>query len=103
MPPPISQQAEWIRKWGWIPKEHGASGTLIPWSHVPAGFDPLNTDNYVPNLTLVYDTSLATARLGGFEDTPANPYLRTDGAGRPLPPLPRLPVSPTLAYFGEVN
>lgn len=102
MPPPISQQAEWLRKWGWIPREHGATGELIPWSHVPQGFDIANGDLYVPNLTVVYDSALATARLNGFDDTLANPYIRVDN-GRPLPPLPRLPVSPTLAYFGEVN
>jgi hypothetical protein len=104
MPPPISQQAEWLRKWGWIPREQGASGRLIPWTHVPAGYDiTAGNDLYVPNMRIVYDPSLATGRVGGFEDTPQNPYIRMDNFGRPLPPMPRLPVSPTLAYFGEVN
>lgn len=103
MPPPISQQAEWLKKWGWIPREHGASGELIPWSHVTPGFDIANGAQYVPNLNLIYDPMLATGRVDGYDDSPANPYVRTDLAGRPLPPMPRLPVSPTLAYFGEVN
>jgi hypothetical protein len=29
--------------------------------------------------------------------------VRVDENGWVLPPMPRLPVSPTLAYFGEVN
>ncbi len=103
MPPPISQQAEWLRKWGWIPRKLAATGRLIPKSHVPDGYDIRDTgpDRFVPNLVVVYDLTLATARVGGFDN--ANPLVRTDGLGRALPPLPRLPVSPTLAFFGEVN
>ena len=114
MPPPISQQAEWLKKWGWIPREHGATGRLIPWSHVPVGFDITAGDQYVPNLNLIYDPVLASGRLDGFANPTASAttwpttYVRYDrdattGEVRPLPPIPRLPVSPTLAYFGEVN
>jgi hypothetical protein len=102
MPLPMSQQAEWLRKWGWIPRTIGSSGTRIPSSHVPAGYD-VNVNPYVPNLIVSYDPSLATARVGGFDNVPTNPLIRTDDYGRALPPMPRLPVSPTLAYFGEVN
>lgn len=103
MPPPISQQAEWLRKWGWIPRQLAATGQLIPKTHVPNGYDIRNggTDHYVPNLVVVYDPTLATARVNGFDA--ANAIVRTDAQGRVLPPLPRLPVSPTLAFFGEVN
>jgi hypothetical protein len=116
MPPPISQQSEWLKKWGWIPREQGASGRLIPTAHVPAGYNITagGTDLYVPNLTIVYDPVLATGRTSGYRDLPDsyvrfervqpdpvnNPAFTVD---YPLPPMPRLPVSPTLAYFGEVN
>lgn len=103
MPPPISQQGEWLKKWGWIPRQLGSTGRLIPKTHVPNGYDIRNTgaDRYVPNLVVVYDPSLATGRVGGFDN--ANAVIRTDSQGRMLPPLPRLPVSPSLAFFGEVN
>jgi len=103
MPPSSAQQAESLRKWGWIPRDLGATGRRIPWSHVPTGYDISDTgkDLYVPNLVITYDPMLATGRSGGFD--PTSPYVRTDSIGRPLPPMPRLPVSPTLSYFGEVN
>ncbi len=114
MPLPMSYQTEWLKKWGWIPRQLGArfriSGgtvepTLIPSKHVPAGYDISNggSDRWVPNFSVQYDPALGTARVNGFADSPANPYVRFDQLGRPLPPLPRLPVSPALAYFGEVT
>lgn len=116
MPAPIDQQAQWVKKWGWIPAQEGGlydlSGSqprpvLIPKSHVPAGYN-INpaaggTDLFVPNLIVSYDPALATARINGFDNSVSNTAIREDGYGRTLPPLPRLPVSPTLAYFGEVN
>lgn len=117
MPPPIGQQGEWLKKWGWIPRVHGATGQLIPGQHVPAGFN-VSTDMYVPNLLISYDPALATDRNAGFvgvggAGVDLNTLIRfqpvdVDGDGNadiyyPLPPMPRLPVSPTLAYFGEVN
>lgn len=106
MPLPISYQAEWLRKWGWIPRNFSAnyhvpgSGTqvLIPERHVPAGYDITGADRYVPNLIVTYDATLATASLAGF----GSDYLRRDRFGRSLPPMPALPVGPKLAYFGEV-
>ncbi len=95
MPAPISAQAEWLKKWGWMPRLIGASGRRIPAQHT-SGLD-LSANPTVPNLTLVYDPVLASSSADGR--TP----LRTDEFGRALPPMPRLPVSPTLAYFGEVN
>lgn len=96
MPPPISRQGEWMQKWGWIPKEIGGTGLLIPWQHVPLGYD-LNVEDAVPNFVIVHDPALAGASADG-----TNP-LRTDAAGRSLPPTPRLPVSPTLVYFGDMD
>jgi hypothetical protein len=103
MTPPIAQQAEYQRKWGWIPNTQGATGVSTPTSH-QVGASP--TQNYGTNLILSYDPVLATGRLFGFSgnnDPVANPYVRTDDYGRALPPMPRLPVSPTLAFFGEEN
>lgn len=108
MPAPMSQQAEWLKKWGWIPRSLGDSGRFIPGWHVPAGVD-LNNSLYVPNLIITYDPALGSGRAwdpaflaqGPFYWQ--NPALRTDDDGRMLAPMPRLPVSPTLAYFGEVN
>ena len=106
LPVPMSVQAEWMRKWGWIPEFQGSSGVSIPTSHA-RGTD-LSLTNIVPNLTITYDPVLATGRLNGFSGSgdpndPASPVVRVDDFGRPLPPLPRLPVSPTLAFFGEVR
>ncbi len=107
MPIPIAQRAEWLRKWGWIGREIGAIQRLLPAKHVPAGFDISagGADRWVPNLFLIHDPALSTGRTMGF-DLPAgsdtSKYIRRDDRGRPLPPMPRLPVSPTLSYFGEV-
>ncbi len=113
MPPPASVQAQWLQKWGWIPRDEAATGLLIPSSHVPVGWsiDPTKGGSFaiVPNLTLSYDQVLATGRSNGFianndnSPTSPSPIIRFDGYGHALPPLPRLPVSPTLAYFGEVH
>ena len=103
MPPTIDQQSQWMKKWGWIPTDLGASGVKIPGQHVPNGYDP-NTSGWVPNINVIYDPVLATARANGFNNDPnANPFIRQDAYGRALPPLPRLPVGPALAFFGEVR
>jgi hypothetical protein len=105
MPVPIAEQAEWIRKWGWIPNHRGSdSGDFIPGQHVPTGY-LASRDAYVPNLIINYDPVLATATNSGY--VPSGPtqasVIRQDQFNRVLPPIPRLPVSPALAYFGEVN
>lgn len=98
MPAPMSQQAEWKKKWGWIPNEIGASGVRPPVQHYPGGAtSPFLTRNALPNLLFVYDRSLSLGSADGF-----NP-VRRDVNGWVLPPLPRLPVSPTLIYFGDSN
>ncbi len=116
MPVSMSERSEWQRKWGWMPRFIGGSGlpagsTLndvqtLPVQHVPNGYNidlttgaPNATDpRYVPNLTLTYDPVLALGSVNGT--TPIR--VSADGLWS-LPPMPRLPVSPTLAYFGEVN
>ncbi len=105
MPPTIAQQAEWQRKWGWLPRYLGGStnndGSLrtIPKQHVPNGMNISNGGQpYVPNLSINYDPSLALASADG-----SNPIRMTADGMWALPPLPRLPVSSTLVYFGEVN
>ncbi|MBX7133763.1 MAG: hypothetical protein K1X67_13905 [Fimbriimonadaceae bacterium] len=101
MPPPISQQTEWLKKWGWIPRSVGGTGRLIPAQHVPGGYDIANNDRFVPNLIVAYDPSLATA---GVEELPGQwAPIRVNRDGWQLPPMPMLPVSPTLVYFGDNN
>lgn len=139
MPATASQQAEWIRKWGWIPKWPGAPATMaefneehnsgiarIPYQHQVTA---TANDAYAPNIIFAYDPVLATGRRSGFGQQVNNAgasfpdvslsdpggYVRSrwidynlDGIQQPseivpLPPLPRLPVSPALAYFGEVH
>jgi hypothetical protein len=98
MPAPMSQQVEWLKKWGWIPRELGESTVNIPDQHVPAGYNIAAAGTTaVPNLILTYDPNLATATMDGL--TP----IRRDKYGWVLPPMPRLPVSPTLAYIGDVQ
>ena len=110
LPAPMSDQVQWDRKWSWIPATHGDSGETIPTIHnaPDLGFDVANGSLYVPNLFMTYDPVLATGRVNGFQPslpTGANPAIRTspqDPTGLSmLPPLPCLPVSPTLVYFGE--
>lgn len=126
MPPPMSQQAEWLRKWGWIPGTSGATNQLlgsnasnIPPIHRLNAIDfnnglPIATDPfYYPNLEIQYDPVLATGRARGRFSSDRlpidnfNPAVRfevgADGEVVTLPPMPRLPVSPTLAYFGELK
>ncbi|MBN8690418.1 MAG: hypothetical protein J0L72_06450 [Armatimonadetes bacterium] len=117
MPVPIAQRAAWQRNWGWMPRNIGCAGdptgtglaslVMLPRQHVPNGWT-VDTSNavpnattdprYVPNLITIYDPVLALGSADG------NNPVRTTPDGRwALPPMPRLPVSPTLAYFGEVN
>lgn len=105
-PPTMADQSAWLRHWGWIPAQFGASGKYVPDQHFPrqAGSNQPDFSNskYVPNLYLNYDPMLVSGRVGGSFD-PAARILRTDGFGRPLPPMPKLPVGTKLLYFGELN
>ena len=119
MAPPLAQQAEWQKKWGWIPTKqagvfNGATGAsrFIPVSHV-SDWTKANpaARPFTENLIVSYDPMLATGRADGFStntplNDPVNPAIRTttiNGVTHQLPPMPRLPVSPTLAFFGEVK
>ena len=119
MAPPIAQQAEWQKKWGWIPTKqagvfNGVTGAsrFIPFSHV-SEWTKANpaARPFTENLIVSYDPMLATGRADGFStntplNDPVNPAIRTttlNGVTHQLPPMPRLPVSPTLAFFGEVK
>lgn len=102
MPAPIAQQAEWLKKWGWMPRFRGGSRNFIPAQHVPAGYD-LNTDLAVPNLAIIYDPALATGTSDGVTPIRTKPFGPNPNDFWVLPPMPRLPVSPTLMYFGETN
>ncbi len=103
MPAPMSQQAEWLKKWGWMPRRIGGTGLLLPAQHVPTGYNVAGNPA-VPNLSINYDPILATAAIPvTAAPTSDLAAVRTDAAGRILPPAPRLPVSPTLAYFGDSN
>lgn len=122
MPPSIAIQSEWMKKWGWIPHQSGCdfdlSGAqprpvLIPKTHVPKGHgfdlrpatptDPSTSPTrYVPNMLMSYDPMFATARVNGFDPNQgANPLVRTDINGNPLPVIPRLMVSPSIFYLGD--
>jgi len=99
MPAPMSQQTEWLQKWGWIPRRLGGSGLMIPAIHRVPGTTLFTTGAVAPNLTITYDPALATGSASSSEADP----IRVDEDGWLLPPMPRLPVSPTLAYFGDEN
>jgi hypothetical protein len=127
MPQPMSVQARWLEKWGWIPRQIGGlydfngaepRPVLIPKAHVPPGYEirpsEVGSELYVPNMIMAYDPVLSTATVGGFS-APMDQVVRTHwvdfdnddvidpGEEYVLPPLPRLPVSPKLSYFGEVT
>lgn len=102
MPAPIGQQVEWLKKWGWIPRRFAAKGTYAPASHL-SSINPNIAGAVAPNLKIVYDPMLATAGVPGSAVGPGLVPVRVDQYGNLLPPLPRLPVSPTLAFLGDVN
>ena len=79
-----------------MPRYIGGTGNIIPRQHAQGR--NMSTNLWVPNFSLTYDPALAMASADGTN------AIRTSADGLwTLPPLPKLPVSPTLAYFGEVN
>jgi type II secretory pathway pseudopilin PulG len=108
MPATMSQQSQWQRLWGWMPRQLAGTGRLAPRQHNSFNQDLTVNATVLPNILMQYDPSLAFASPVGdsvagptrsIPIDPANPAV-----GRwVLPPVPRLPVSSTLAYFGEVN
>jgi len=99
MPAPIAQQSEWQRKWGWMPRTLPGTDLYAPLQHVPLGYNVIGAaapDRVLPNFVITYDSALAQNSADGV-----NPLRRTPDGQWTLPPMPRLPVSPSLAYFGE--
>ncbi len=99
-PAPISAQASWMAKWGWIPQFHGGEAVYTTGTTFePSGHPAATTGQPSIGLNLVYDPL-----AGSPYDATAGPtkgYLRTDLYGRPLPFTPKLPVSTGLIYAGQ--
>jgi len=74
-PAPENAQEAWSRLWGWTPLKKGSGNAA---AHGGDG------------LSFQFDPDLRAAR-------------RFDAYGRPLPLMPRLPVSPDLVYSGEAQ
>ena len=74
-PAPENAQEAWARLWGWTPLKKGSGA---PTAHGGDG------------LSIQFDPSLRS-------------IARFDPFGRPLPLMPRLPVSPDLVYYGEAQ
>ncbi len=82
VPARIGDVEEWMAKWGRIPSEYGNSG--IPTAHPGEG------------IAFLYDD-----HVGWPVDDSGTP-IRIDAYGRTLPLCPKLPVSGSLVYFGDV-
>jgi hypothetical protein len=99
MPPPLSVQNDEFQKWGWIPVFTGSPTLNL---NIPVQHNPAKGNGVVPNFTISYDPDIATGRIEGFSsDNSTGTYIRTDSYGRPLLPMPRLPVSPAFTFFGD--
>jgi len=81
MPAVVSDVEEWMAKWGRIPDTYGSTNT--PTAHPGEG------------LTFLYDDHVGWPLANGK-------CIRVDDYGRPLPLTPKLPVSGSLIYFGDV-
>jgi hypothetical protein len=108
MPPPLSVQSNEYSKWGWIPVSSGApidaSAANGGQASIPTQHNPGGLTSVVPNFVISYDPVVATGRYGGFvTDNSTTTYIRTDSYGRPLLPMPRLPVSPAFTFFGDMQ
>lgn len=82
VPASISDVREWMAKWGTIPRKYGSSA--------------IDTAHPLEGITFLYDD-----HVGWPLDDDRNP-VRKDAYGRALPLTPRLPVSTSLVYFGDV-
>jgi hypothetical protein len=103
----LSDQTEWLRKWGWIPVEYGNSGLTIPDQHQEFFHDTLSgPGRYAVNLFMRYDPLLRDPRVNGmpirvaYDDTqdPSGQH-----PGRILPAIPKLPVCPKPIYEGDAK
>ncbi len=88
IPASMSDVSEWMDKWGNIPEYYGS--TKVRTAHPGEGF------------TILYDDHAGWPYSDlGTGSAPTKP-IRTDKFGRQLPLAPRLPVSGSLVYFGDV-
>lgn len=84
LPASVSDVEEWMAKWGRIPAKYGSSTTAT--AHAQEG------------LTFLYDDHIGWP----LDDSTTPQPVRKDAYGRALPLTPRLPVSTSLVYFGDV-
>jgi hypothetical protein len=101
VPASIADSYEWMEKWGWIPPWHGSNKNEMTTGYrqqlIPGA---ANAQGPQQGLTFIYDPQLSyPAFMTQQNGTVYEP--RTDAYGRPLPLLPKLPVSPDTLYFGE--
>ena len=87
IPAPMSDVEEWMSKWGKIPEYYGTSA--IRTAHPGEG------------LTFLYDDHVGWP-LKNLNSTSDKTPIRCDEYGRALPIAPRLPVSSSLIYFGDI-
>ena len=102
----LGDQTEWLRKWGWIPREYGNSGVEIPRAHQRYFHDGANR-RYAVNLLMRYDPIFRDPRVSNlplrtaYTANPADPMYAHPG--NILPPLPRLPICPSPIFVGEIR
>ena len=82
MPAVIGDVEDWMAKWGRIPVMYGSS--------------PMHTAHPGEGITFLYDDHV------GWPLDDAGAPLRVDAYNRALPLTPKLPVSGSLIYFGDV-
>lgn len=88
VPAPVGAVDDWMSKWSSIPEYYGSSNVRT--AHAREG------------LTILYDDHVGWPYTDlGASARPTAP-IRTDKFGRALPIAPRLPVSGSLVYFGDV-
>ena len=112
IPAPIAEANAWMEKWGWIPPIHGCSPRSedqTVYYRLPLNpSDPKGQavdDNGVPirqqGLTIIYDSSLSCPPWFPDSTLGKDRPVREDAYRRPLPLMPKLPVSPETLYFGR--
>lgn len=85
IPAAVGDVEEWMAKWGRIPEKYGSSD--------------INTAHPGEGITFLYDDHAAWPVLD--LTNPVKP-IRADKFGRPLPIAPRLPVSGSIIYSGDI-
>lgn len=129
----IADQAAWMRLWGYIPAVNGSTGNgpgggnpdPVPDAHLKVAevAGSLATDyrttmeknaTITRGLRFLYDPLLRMPYAGynpaGGQTLVLNTWnhvlggaVRQDDYGRPLPPVPRLPLCPGFVFYGEVR